>query len=113
MSITTTFAPFMNRNEKILLFVLASINFTHILDFMIIMPLGNYLMPYFHITTQQFSLIVSAYSYAAFTSGIIAAFGEKFTSGFLNGHVNCLLNAWKKFAAVVILVITIFSSAHS
>ncbi len=64
----------MDRNERILLFLLASINFTHILDFMIIMPLGNYLMPYFHISTQQFSLIVSAYSYAAFTSGIIAAF---------------------------------------
>lgn len=64
----------MNKNEKILLFLLAAINFTHILDFMIIMPLGNYLMPYFHINTQQFSLIVSAYSYAAFTSGIIAAF---------------------------------------
>ena len=64
----------MNRKERILLFLLASINFTHILDFMIIMPLGNYLMPYFHISTQQFSLIVSAYSYAAFTSGIIAAF---------------------------------------
>lgn len=57
-----------------LLFLLAAINFTHILDFMIIMPLGNYLMPYFHISTQQFSLIVSAYSYAAFTSGILAAF---------------------------------------
>ena len=57
-----------------LLFLLAAINFTHILDFMIIMPLGNYLMPYFHISTQQFSLIVSSYSYAAFTSGIIAAF---------------------------------------
>jgi predicted MFS family arabinose efflux permease len=64
----------MNPKEKILLFLLAAINFTHILDFMIIMPLGNYLMPYFHISTQQFSLIVSAYSYAAFTSGIIAAF---------------------------------------
>lgn len=64
----------MDRKEKILLLLLAGINFTHILDFMIIMPLGNYLMPYFHITTQQFSLIVSAYSYAAFTSGIIAAF---------------------------------------
>lgn len=64
----------MNKSERILLFLLASINFTHILDFMIIMPLGNYLMPYFHISTQQFSLIVSAYSYAAFTSGIIAAF---------------------------------------
>ncbi len=64
----------MNRNERILLFLLASINFTHILDFMIIMPLGNYLMPFFNISTQQFSLIVSSYSYAAFTSGIIAAF---------------------------------------
>jgi predicted MFS family arabinose efflux permease len=64
----------MNSKEKMLLFLLAAINFTHILDFMIIMPLGNYLMPYFHISTQQFSLIVSAYSYAAFTSGIIAAF---------------------------------------
>lgn len=64
----------MNRNEKILLFILASINFTHILDFMIIMPLGNYLIGYFHISTQQFSLIVSAYSYSAFASGIIAAF---------------------------------------
>lgn len=64
----------MDRKERMLLLILASINFTHILDFMIIMPLGNYLMPYFHITTQQFSLIVSAYSYSAFTSGIIAAF---------------------------------------
>ncbi len=64
----------MNRNEKTLLFLLAAINFTHILDFMIIMPLGNYLIPYFHISTQQFALIVSAYSYAAFASGIIAAF---------------------------------------
>ena len=64
----------MSRVEKILLFLLAAIQFTHILDFMIIMPLGNYLMPYFHISTHQFSLIVSAYSYAAFASGIIAAF---------------------------------------
>ena len=64
----------MNRTERIILFLLASINFTHILDFMIMMPLGNYLMQYFGITTQQFSLIVSAYSYSAFTSGILAAF---------------------------------------
>jgi predicted MFS family arabinose efflux permease len=64
----------MNKKERILLFLLAAINFTHILDFMIIMPLGNYLIPYFHISTQQFSLIVSSYSYSAFASGIIAAF---------------------------------------
>src|SRR5215216_7442467 len=70
----STFESNMNKDERILLLLLASINFTHILDFMIIMPLGNYLMPYFHISPQQFSLIVSAYSYAAFASGIIAAF---------------------------------------
>jgi len=64
----------MNSKERLLLFLLASINFTHILDFMIIMPLGNYLMPYFRINTQQFSLIVSSYSYAAFASGILAVF---------------------------------------
>jgi predicted MFS family arabinose efflux permease len=64
----------MNRNEKIILALLASINFTHILDFMIMMPLGNYLMPYFNISPQQFSLLVAAYTLSAGISGFIAAF---------------------------------------
>ncbi len=64
----------MTRKEKFLLLLLSSINFTHILDFMIMMPLGNYLMSFFGITTQQFAILVSAYSYSAFASGIIAAF---------------------------------------
>src|SRR3954465_10746433 len=64
----------MNRNQKIVLRLLAAINFTHILDFMIMMPLGNYLMPYFNITPQQFSLLVAAYTLSAGISGFIAAF---------------------------------------
>ena len=64
----------MNKNEKILLFLLAAINFTHILDFMIIMPLGNYLMPFFDITPRQFSFLVGAYPITAFFSGFTAAF---------------------------------------
>ncbi len=64
----------MNRNERILLFLLACINFTHILDFMVMMPLGNYLMPKFNINAQKFSNIVAAYNYAAFVTGIVAAF---------------------------------------
>ena len=64
----------MNRNQKIILLLLASINFTHILDFMIMMPLGNYLMPYFQITPQQFSLLVAAYTLSAGVSGFVAAF---------------------------------------
>ena len=64
----------MKRQERILLFLLATINFTHILDFMIMMPLGNFLMPHFKISAQYFSLIVAAYPVTAFVSGMIAAF---------------------------------------
>ena len=48
----------MTKKEKILLLLLASINFTHIMDFMIVMPLGGYLIPLFKIDPQQFSLII-------------------------------------------------------
>lgn len=64
----------MNRQERILLLLLASVNFTHILDFMIMMPLGNFLMPHFNISAQYFSWIVAAYPVTAFVSGMITAF---------------------------------------
>ena len=64
----------MNWKERIILLLLASINFTHILDFMVVMPLGNKLMPFFHINPQQFSVIVASYSISAFVSGLIAMF---------------------------------------
>ncbi len=57
-----------------MLLILASINFTHILDFMIMMPLGNFLMPHFDISARYFSWIVAAYPVTAFFSGLIAAF---------------------------------------
>lgn len=38
------------------------------------MPLGNYLMPHFKITPQQFSYLVSAYTLSAAVSGFLAAF---------------------------------------
>ena len=63
----------------ILLFLLAALNFTHILDFMIMMPLGNYLMPYFKISPRQFSFLVAAYTISASVSGFCAAF---FADGF-------------------------------
>lgn len=62
------------KKENILLLLLAAVNFTHILDFMIMMPLGNYLMPYFKISPQQFTLLVAAYTLSAGASGFIAAF---------------------------------------
>lgn len=64
----------MLSKEKIILLLLAVLNFTHILDFMIMMPLGNYLMPYFDISSQQFSMLVAAYTFSAGISGFAAAF---------------------------------------
>ena len=69
----------MDRKERIILLLLTVLNFTHILDFMIMMPLGNYLMPYFDISSQQFSMLVAAYTFSAGASGFLAAF---FVDGF-------------------------------
>lgn len=64
----------MTSTERMILIILASLNFTHILDFMIMMPLGNYLLPHFHITAQFFSWIVASYPITACVSGLVAAF---------------------------------------
>lgn len=82
----------MTKKERIIIFILATLNFTHILDFMIMMPLGNYLMPFFKITPQQFSLLVASYTLAASISGFAAAF---FIDGFDRKKV--LLTAYTGF----------------
>ncbi|MGV3559783.1 MFS transporter [Larkinella arboricola] len=64
----------MTRQEKVLLFILACINFTHIVDFIIMMPMGPQLMRYFNLNPHEFSFIVSAYSLSAGISGFLAAF---------------------------------------
>jgi MFS transporter, DHA1 family, inner membrane transport protein len=63
----------MNK-EKIIVFLLACINFTHIMDFMIMMPLGPQLMRLFQISPQEFSFIVSSYTFSAGITGFLAAF---------------------------------------
>ena len=62
------------KKEKILLFTLTALNFTHIMDFMIMMPLGSYLMPLFKLSPSQFSMIVSSYTFSAGISGFFVAF---------------------------------------
>jgi predicted MFS family arabinose efflux permease len=64
----------MNRKERWILVLLATLNFTHILDFMIMMPLGNFLMPHFQISPAYFSSIVAAYPITAFFSSLVSAF---------------------------------------
>ena len=60
-------------NERALLFTLAGIQFTHILDFMIMMPLGPQFTAVFGLTDAQFGLLVSVYSISAAVSAVIAS----------------------------------------
>jgi predicted MFS family arabinose efflux permease len=62
------------RRELILLLTLAAMQFTNILDFMIMMPLGPQFMRLFDIDPRHFGLLVSAYTFAAAASGFLAAF---------------------------------------
>lgn len=61
-------------NERQLLFTLAAVQFTHVMDFMIMMPLGASLMRVFRISPSQFSLLVAAYGIAAATTGFLGGF---------------------------------------
>ncbi|MBX7197838.1 MAG: MFS transporter [Rhodospirillaceae bacterium] len=65
--------------QKFVVAILAFLQFTIILDFMIISPLGAMVMPALSITTQQFGWIVSVYAFSAGVSGIAAAgFADRF-----------------------------------
>jgi predicted MFS family arabinose efflux permease len=69
----------MSRKELFLLLTLALIQFTNIMDFMIIMPLGNQLMKLFQIEPYQFGYIVGAYT---ITAGIVGFAGAFFIDNF-------------------------------
>ena len=67
-------SPSPRINERLLLFTLAAVQFTHIMDFMIMMPLGSSLMRVFSINPEQFSRLVAAYGIAAAVTGFAGGF---------------------------------------
>ena len=67
-------ANFSPRRERWLLLILAGIQFTHIMDFMVLAPLGPQFMRLFGISAQEFSLLVSSYMFTAAIVGLISAF---------------------------------------
>ena len=60
--------------ERATLLTLGAVQFTHILDFMIMMPLGATLMRVFNITPAQFTQLVACYGLAAAVSGFVGGF---------------------------------------
>jgi predicted MFS family arabinose efflux permease len=87
--------------QKFVIAVLAFLQFTVILDFMIISPLGAMMMPALQINPHQFGLAVSAYAFSAGVSGFLAAgFADRFDRkrlllffycGFMLGTLFCAL----------------------
>lgn len=65
--------------QKLIVGLLAFLQFGIILDFMIIAPLGAMIMPAMAITTKQFGLIVSAYAFSEGLSGLlVAGFADRY-----------------------------------
>lgn len=59
------------RSERTILLTLAAVQFTHILDYMIMMPLGAGLMNEFSLSPAQFSHLVAAYGGSAAIAGLL------------------------------------------
>ena len=66
--------PETQKKERFFLLSLAGIQFTHILDFMIMMPLGPEFIRVLNINTHQFGLLLSSYTFAAALAGIFATY---------------------------------------
>lgn len=62
---------FSPRQELLFLLMLAGLQFTHILDFMIVMPLSPHLMQVLHMSNQEFAVLVSVYGFAAGIAGFL------------------------------------------
>ncbi|MSQ58894.1 MAG: MFS transporter [Betaproteobacteria bacterium] len=61
-------------SERLLVVILASVQFTHIMDFMVLMPLGPQLMRVLHIGAREFGFLVAAYTLSAALSALLTAF---------------------------------------
>lgn len=108
----------MTGYQKFVIALLAFLQFTIILDFMIMSPLGAILMPALKITPAQFGIVVSAYAFAAGIAGFLAAgFADRydrkkmllfFYVGFLLGTLFCGLAPTYEFLLTARIVTGLF-----
>lgn len=93
--------------QKFVVALLAFLQFTIILDFMVLSPLGAFLMPAMRITPQQFGVVVAVYAFSAGISSFLAAgFADRFDrkkfllffyGGFIIGTFLCAVAATYEF----------------
>jgi predicted MFS family arabinose efflux permease len=109
-----TFTPY----QKVVVAIVTFLQFTIILDFMILSPLGALLLRDLHIPTSKFGLVVSAYAFSAAISGILAAgFADRFDrkklllffyAGFVAGTLLCGVATSYRFLLVARVVTGLF-----
>ena len=107
-----------NRYQKFVIAILAFLQFTIILDFMIMAPLGALMMPALKITASQFGFVVSVYAFSAGGAGLLAAgFADRydrkklllfFYSGFVIGTLFCALAPSYPFLVAARIVTGLF-----
>ena len=113
-----TAAATFTKYQKFVVALLAFTQFTIILDFMIMSPLGAIMMPALNMSTSQFGLVVSMYAFSAGASGLLAAgFADKFDRkklllvfyvGFIIGTFLCGIAPDYKFLLFARMVTGIF-----
>lgn len=104
--------------EIFVIAILALLQFTIILDFMVLSPLGALLLQELNITTSQFGWVVSAYAFSAGIAGLLTAgFADKFDrkkillffySGFIAGTLLCAIAPDYYFLLVARIVTGLF-----
>ncbi|HEY9046909.1 MAG TPA: MFS transporter [Ohtaekwangia sp.] len=111
------------RYEVFIIAILTILQFTIILDFMVLSPLGVILMPTLKITTAQFSVVVSAYAISAGVAGLLTAgFADKFDrkklllffyTGFIIGTLLCGIATTYNFLLMARIVTGLFGGVIS
>lgn len=104
--------------EKLVIGLIAITQFTIVLDFMVMSPLGDILMKSLDITPKQFGVAVSSYAFSAGISGLLAAgFADKydrkklllfFYVGFILGTLFCGLAPTYKLLVAARIITGLF-----
>ncbi len=113
-----TIEPLFTKYQIFMIVILSIIQFTVVLDFMVLSPLGEQLMSELKITPAQFSRVVSAYAIFAGLSGLLTAgFADRFDrkklllffyTGFVLGTFLCAIAPTYNFLLMARIVTGIF-----
>jgi len=111
-------APSLTGYQRLIIAVLAFLQFTIILDFMVLAPLGAIIMPALKVPPAGFGGLVSVYAFSAGAAGLLAAgFSDRFDRkklllffylGFIVGTLLCALADSYRFLLIARIVTGLF-----